>query len=72
MTQPFTIFYLSDLVETEPTEAEAVISVEGDDVVRLMTVHQTKGLEFPIVIIPELGTGDPPTIRLFCMTKAWG
>ncbi|MCM2358249.1 MAG: UvrD-helicase domain-containing protein, partial [Geobacteraceae bacterium] len=51
--------YLVELVETEPTEAEAVISAEGEDVVRLMTVHQSKGLEFPVVFIPELGAGHP-------------
>ncbi len=28
----------------------------GDDVVRLLTVHQSKGLEFPFVIVAGLGT----------------
>ncbi|KAF0219793.1 MAG: UvrD/REP [Geobacteraceae bacterium] len=51
--------YLTELVKAEPTEAEAVISAEGEDVVRLMTVHQSKGLEFPVVFIPELGAGQP-------------
>ena len=54
------VAYLDDLVRTEPTEAEALISAEGEDVVRLMTVHQSKGLEFPVVFIPELGAGSPP------------
>ncbi|SNB47449.1 exodeoxyribonuclease V subunit beta [Geobacter sp. DSM 9736] len=53
------VLYLVDLVETEPTEAEAVISAEGENVVRLMTVHQSKGLEFPIVFVPEIGAGQP-------------
>jgi len=56
--RPF-VNYLTELVETEPTEAEAAISAEGEDVVRLMTVHQSKGLEFPVVFIPELGAGQP-------------
>ena len=51
--------YLNELVETEPTEAEAVIAAEGEDVVRIMTIHQSKGLEFPVVFIPELGAGHP-------------
>ncbi|HEY6873779.1 MAG TPA: UvrD-helicase domain-containing protein [Geobacteraceae bacterium] len=51
--------YLRGLVESEPTEAEALVSAEGEDVVRLMTVHQSKGLEFPVVFLPELGAGHP-------------
>lgn len=50
---------LSRLVEEMPTEAEAVIAAEGEDVVRLMTVHQSKGLEFPVVFVPELGGEQP-------------
>lgn len=49
----------SQLVEEMPTEAEAVIAAEGEDVVRLMTVHQSKGLEFPVVFVPELGGEQP-------------
>jgi ATP-dependent exoDNAse (exonuclease V) beta subunit len=56
--RPF-VNYLAGLVDAEPTEAEAVVAGEGEDVVRLMTVHQSKGLEFPIVFIPELGAGQP-------------
>ncbi|MBO4235535.1 MAG: UvrD-helicase domain-containing protein [Firmicutes bacterium] len=29
---------------------------EGDDVVRIMTIHKSKGLEFPMVIVSGLGT----------------
>ncbi|RII25548.1 MAG: hypothetical protein CXR31_13285 [Geobacter sp.] len=60
------INYLTDLVEAEPTEAEAAIVAEGEDVVRLMTIHQSKGLEFPLVFVPELGAGQPgnhPSVR---------
>src|SRR5258706_8463551 len=28
---------------------------EGEDVVRIISVHQAKGLEFPVVILPDLG-----------------
>jgi ATP-dependent helicase/nuclease subunit A len=54
------INYISRLAEEEPNEAEAVISAEGEDVVRLMTIHQSKGLEFHIVFIPEIGAGNRP------------
>jgi ATP-dependent exoDNAse (exonuclease V) beta subunit len=35
-------------------ESESPIVEEGDEVVRLMTVHSAKGLEFPVVILPDL------------------
>ncbi|MFN8546187.1 MAG: UvrD-helicase domain-containing protein [Candidatus Binatia bacterium] len=44
-----------ELTEEEPREAEAPLVHEQDDVVRLMTIHQAKGLEFPVVIIADLG-----------------
>ena len=37
-------------------EAEANVAEETDDVVRVMTVHASKGLEFPIVAVANLGT----------------
>ncbi|MCB1187305.1 UvrD-helicase domain-containing protein [bacterium] len=33
---------------------EAPLLSEAQDVVRLMTVHQSKGLEFPVVILPDI------------------
>ena len=35
-------------------EAEAALVEEEADVVTVMTVHKSKGLEFPVVIVPEL------------------
>lgn len=39
-------------------EAESPLAEEGDDFVRIMTVHQAKGLEFPVVALPDL-SGEP-------------
>lgn len=39
----------------EAQAAEAQVADEGDDVVRVMTVHQAKGLEFPVVFVPACG-----------------
>ncbi len=44
-------------------ESESTVAEEDDEVVRLMTVHSAKGLEFPVVILPDLewdrGPGTP-------------
>ncbi|MCR4426733.1 MAG: UvrD-helicase domain-containing protein [Firmicutes bacterium] len=38
-------------------EAEAAVFEESGDTVRIMTVHKAKGLEFPVVFVPETGRG---------------
>ncbi|MFO0960467.1 MAG: UvrD-helicase domain-containing protein [Isosphaeraceae bacterium] len=40
-----------------PREGEAATADEAGDCVRLMTIHQAKGLEFPIVVLPDLNRG---------------
>jgi ATP-dependent helicase/nuclease subunit A len=45
---------LGDLVNAQPREEQAATLPESADVVRLMTIHQAKGLEFPIVFLPDL------------------
>jgi ATP-dependent helicase/nuclease subunit A len=40
-------------------EGESPVAEEGDQVVRLLTVHQAKGLEFPVVIVPDLEWDRP-------------
>jgi ATP-dependent helicase/nuclease subunit A len=66
--------YLDDLSEREVREGEASLEVTG--AVRLMTIHASKGLEFPIVAIVDIGAEaggrdgallalDPPSCRAY-------
>jgi ATP-dependent helicase/nuclease subunit A len=48
------------LTRVSEREGDAPTHAEADDVVRLMTIHQAKGLEFPVVVLPDLGRGAPP------------
>jgi len=46
---------LQQLVVGEATEGEAPLFEESGDVVHILTVHKAKGLEFPVVIIADMG-----------------
>ena len=48
--------WLDQQQDQEVGEAEASVSEESDDIVRLMTIHAAKGLEFPIVLLANLNT----------------
>jgi ATP-dependent helicase/nuclease subunit A len=45
---------LGELVRDQPREEQAATLPEKADVVKLMSIHQAKGLEFPVVVIPDL------------------
>jgi ATP-dependent helicase/nuclease subunit A len=45
--------FLAARAETD-TEAQAATAAEGHDGVRIMTVHNAKGLEFEVVAVPDL------------------
>ncbi len=46
--------YVAKLVAGEVREGEAQVESEGGDTVKLMTIHKAKGLEFPVVFVPDL------------------
>ena len=43
------------------TEAPASLADDGSDAVRLMSIHASKGLEFPIVVVPGLAANPRGT-----------
>ncbi|MFD1408970.1 UvrD-helicase domain-containing protein [Kroppenstedtia eburnea] len=55
------------LTEMEDRETEAPVEAEDGNSVRLMSVHQSKGLEFPVVFVPDLARKpliDVPDFKL--------
>ncbi|MBP2665636.1 MAG: UvrD/REP helicase [Firmicutes bacterium] len=46
--------FLTYLQNRAGSEGEAEIDSEAGDTVRIMTIHKSKGLEFPVVIVPDL------------------
>ena len=60
-------------------EAQAATAAEGHDGVRIMTVHNAKGLEFDVVAVPDLSRsllagGRPPLLLLWGASsrRGWG
>jgi ATP-dependent helicase/nuclease subunit A len=49
--------WLVEAKEQEVAESEAATFSDQDDAVRLLTIHASKGLDFPIVYIPEIAAG---------------
>ncbi len=53
----------------------SISSPESDDAVRVMTIHKSKGLDFPYVILPYAGNSDLYDSRktsLWCMPRLEG
>jgi len=48
--------FIQSLEDEEQRIASAPAIGESDDVVRVMSIHQSKGLEFPVVFVAGLGT----------------
>lgn len=47
--------YLGDVASTAIREGEADLAADAGNVVTVMTVHKSKGLEFPIVAVADMG-----------------
>ena len=53
------IEYITTLQVREEREGQAPTEEEGGDSIKLMTVHASKGLEWPIVFVPDLARQRP-------------
>lgn len=52
--------YIEEIKSSEESkESNAKIYSENANVVKLMTIHKSKGLQFPVVIIPQMSKGKP-------------
>lgn len=61
------------LADTEPTEAQGEVIDEQDlDAVTLCTVHQAKGLEWPVVVLPDLSAQPPNRDKAVRFDRALG
>ena len=49
--------YIESMQNAGKNDAEAKVIGENEDVVRVMTIHKSKGLEFPIVILADTKRG---------------
>ena len=49
--------HLERLSSTDDQFGQAMVAGSGDNVVRIMTVHKSKGLEFPVVFVGGLAKG---------------
>lgn len=47
--------YIEKIIEREDDQGQARLLDENDDVVHIMTIHSSKGLEFPIVFLSNVG-----------------
>jgi ATP-dependent helicase/nuclease subunit A len=56
--------YCLEMAEEAEEEGEALITSQGETPICLMTIHAAKGLEFPMVILPDLNRLPPSRIQL--------
>ncbi len=59
---------LGELVRDQPREEQAATLPEQADVVRLMSIHQAKGLEFPVVILADMAAENRGEQRIAPVT----
>ncbi|WP_102346354.1 UvrD-helicase domain-containing protein [Bacillus sp. Marseille-P3661] len=54
---------LAIIADLSEKEGDAEVELSGGNFVHIMTVHGSKGLEFPVVFVPNLSKSMPPETR---------
>ncbi len=74
--EPLTLRNFIEIVEgykfREIRESEAPVESEEDDVVKLITTHSAKGLEFPVVIVADVDRDNTRPSDYFVYSKDHG
>lgn len=70
----FFIRYVEDLKTTEAESSSAKLQSAGENLVRVMTIHKSKGLEFPVVFVGDMGKGfnEMDTRAPVLLHQDWG
>lgn len=63
---------LNASVLEETDEEFATTQPESGEVIRLMSVHQSKGLEFPVVFVADINRKGPPRAPTAYLHPEWG
>lgn len=66
------ITQMNELVLDESRYEQAAVAGESQDVVRLMTIHKAKGLEFPVVFVPDLNAARRGVTKSLLHRSDWG
>lgn len=68
------IRYVEDMKTAEAETSAAKLQSEGENLIRVMTIHKSKGLEFPVVFVSDMGKtfhdGEARSAVLF--HQKWG
>lgn len=63
---------MDQMTMSESRYEQATVTGEQEDVVRIMTVHKAKGLEFPVVFLPDLNCARRPVRQRLLARGDWG
>jgi len=63
---------MREMVINEGRYEQAAVAGEHENVVRLMTLHKAKGLEFPVVLLPDLNAGRRGPTGRCLIRNDWG
>ncbi|MDX1965134.1 MAG: UvrD-helicase domain-containing protein [Pirellulales bacterium] len=66
------LLQLSEFIAVQPKESLAATHPEDTDVVKLMTIHKSKGLEFPLVVLPDLNRREQASRDCAAYDNEWG